>query len=478
MTKNITKFIIKENAERGNLIALKDELRSISYNQLFLDIDKCEKILQTNGIKKYDKISIQCKDSIEYVIISLAVLKLNASIIPVAINHTKNEVDEIINKIGVNFFIFDSVLYPNEYSSKNIFTEMDFKINFKISNISKSTTNTEFNDLDPAFIRFSSGTTGVSKGVILSHQSVIERTSAANKVLNVNSKDNIIWVLSMSFHFVVTILLFLRQGATTILAGGNIPSSFIDALKENDSTFLYATPFHYKLMISNNDINENVINNVRIAISTAMKLPPVVAEQFNEKFSFELSEAYGIIEVGLPFINYPAKKENRGSVGKCLPDYTIKIDSPNEKGIGNIILKGNGMFDAYCFPFKTRNELILDGSFDTGDVGHLDENGFLYIDGRFKNIINFNGMKIFPYEIENVILEFPAVKECRVYALQDSQYGEIPATEIVLTNNKKNNILADLRRFCYKKLATYKVPKKFSFVSELQKTISGKIDRG
>ncbi len=476
MINNITKLIIKENEKRTNLIALKEGSRSLSYAQLFKSIEKCKEILKSNGIKKYNKITLQCKDSIEYVIISLAVLKLNATIVPIAVNHTKNEVDEILNKINVDFFIFDSLLYKLNENSKEIFSNMDFQINFSIMQCSNNEQDDKYAELNPAFIRFSSGTTGSSKGVILSHKAVIERTSAADKVLNIKPEDNIIWVLSMSFHFVVTILLFLRRGSTIVIAGTNIPSTFITSLKENSPTFLYATPFHYKIMIANPEINKNTIKNVRIAISTAMKLPDVIGDEFNEKFGLELSEAYGIIEVGLSFINYPAKKEKRGSVGQCLPDYTIEINNQDLKGVGNIILKGLGMFDAYCFPFKKREELSVNGTFDTGDIGHLDKDGFLYIDGRSKNIINFNGMKIFPYEIENVILEFDTIKECRVYAVSDSQYGELPSVDIVLYNNDNENILQELRRFCYSKLAAYKVPKTFRFVSAIKKTASGKVE--
>ena len=336
----------------------------------------------------------------------------------------------------------------------------------------------EYFKINPAFIRFSSGTTGTSKGVVLSHETIIERTSAADKGLNITQNDTVLWVLSMSFHFVVTILLFLRRAATIVICENLFPESLIDGITKHKGTFIYASPFHYNLLAHMDSLPPESFQNIRLAVSTAMKLPENIAREFYSKFGFELSEAYGIIEAGLPFINLSSDKDKRSSVGKALPDYGVEIVNKDKDGAGRIHIKGMGMLDAYFSPWQSRRSILDNGWFNTGDMGRIDEDGYLTIVGRDKDVINFTGMKIFPHEVETVLNRCPGVKESYVYGEDHPQYGQLPVAKIVLKDGvEKDLILDDLRRFCYKMLAQYKVPKDFKIVGELAKTASGKIRR-
>ena len=128
----------------------------------------------------------------------------------------------------------------------------------------------------------------------------------------------------MSFHFVVTILLFLRRGATIVLCGHRYPTSLIEGVQAHKGTVIYASPFYYSLLSRTDALPSDVLKHIRLAVSTAMKLPAQVADSFFAKFGFELTEAYGIIEVGLPFIRLSGNREKRGSVGKPLPDFEIR----------------------------------------------------------------------------------------------------------------------------------------------------------
>jgi long-chain acyl-CoA synthetase len=347
-----------------------------------------------------------------------------------------------------------------------------------ISKNNKQKPDNEYYKVNPAFIRFSSGTTGTSKGVVLSHETIIERTSAADRGLDISPDDMILWVLSMSFHFVVTILLFLRRASTIVLCSRVFPESVIEGIKKHKATFIYASPFHYNLLSHMDLLSTESLNHVRLAVSTAVKLPEKIAHDFYLKFGFELSEAYGIIEVGLPFINLSADKKKRSSVGRVLPDYEIKLINKDEDGTGQIHIKGKGMLDAYFSPWKNRKGIMDKGWFNTGDLAKIDEEGFLTIVGRSKDVINFAGMKVFPHEVEAVLNQFPGVKESYVYGEDHPQYGQLPVSKIVINENlSQNMIIANLRKFCYRNLAQYKVPKSFEIVSIIFKTMSGKIRR-
>ena len=475
---NIVQTIKNETSGCLEKAAVIDGNRKFSYSRLFDAVNSASAELKSFGIRPAHRVAFLCGDSIDYIVVSLAVLSLRAVIVPVSASLSMDELEPVLERIDINFLVFDKSAYFRDNSDRIFntgFFEKDF---FLYHREAKEELPKDYYELNPAFIRFSSGTTGTSKGILLSHESIVERTDAADKALNITSDDVVVWILSMSFHFVVTILLFLRRGATIVLCGGSFPESLLEGLTSQKGTFIYASPFHYQIITKSDIFKPELLINIRMAVSTAMRLPDYVACDFYEKFGLELIEAYGIIEVGLPFINSSNNPEKRGSVGKILSDYEVKIVNPDKDGVGEVYIKGKGMFDAYFSPWLRRSDLISKGWFKTGDLGRLDSEGFLYIAGREKNVINFTGMKIFPYEVESVLNQYPDIKESLVYGTLHPQYGELPCAKIVLKDDIKTDFdINEIRKYCYKHLAQYKVPKEFHFVSNLDKTASGKLKR-
>ena len=465
---NIVQVIAKETKNYLNHNAVIDGDKIITYAQLLEAVDETRQKLRKLGVTRFNRVALLSEDSIDYIVMSLAVLSLYAVIVPVPFASAQDEINTLLKNLKVNFLIFTQ----GSYAQKNA-QAIDsglFITKLKV----KGRVAPEFYKINPAFIRFSSGTTGTNKGVVLSHKSIIERTSAANKGLKIKPGEQIIWVLSMSFHFVVTILLFLRRGATIILSSRNFPQGLLHNLKRYSATFIYASPLHYHLLSCLN-IPKKSLARVRLAISTAIKLPAEIAEKFSRKFSLMLAESYGIIEIGLPFTNTSGNAGKRGSVGKILPDYKIKILNPDAQGVGEIYLQGKGIFSAYFYPWKSRQKVLTHGWFNTGDLGYLDQDNFLFILGRHKQVINFSGMKIFPFEVESLLNTHPLIKESLVYGLKHPEYGQLPAAKIILKNKTASPDAAALRKFCYAHLAAYKVPKEFHFVDHLPKTVSGKL---
>ena len=476
---NIVDTIRNETNSFWEKAAVIDGDRQISYGELFASVDKVAAELKSSGVRPAQRVALICDDNIDYIILSLAVLSLRAGLVPISPAHSRDEINAVMDEIHVNFLVFDKDFFPL-HEARPVFLgslcEREFFLHHRAE---RDALPAEYYALNPAFIRFSSGTTAASKGVVISHEAIIERTDAANKVLGITANDIVIWVLSMSYHFVVTILLFLRRGATIILCCGAFPASLLEGLSRHRGTFLYASPFHYHMMTNSKLFSPDMLYGVRLAISTAMRLPEAGMRGFNEKFGFELTEAYGIIEVGLPFINCSGASTKHGSVGKILPDYQMKIINPDTEGIGEVYVKGKGMFDAYYSPWQDRQQALLEGWFKTGDLGSLDTDGFLFLAGREKNVINFAGMKIFPQEVESVLNQHPAIRESLVFGTAHDHYGELPCANIVL----HDGIIAEdfdqneIRRFCYKYLSPYKVPKEFHYVPCLERTVSGKLRR-
>jgi long-chain acyl-CoA synthetase len=471
---NVFTTIQKETAAVRQNIALIDSGEEITYGQLLASAERLSSELSSQGVARFCRVGLLCEDSIDYVIISLAILSLGGVIVPISPDQSGEEIESVIEKIDLDFLVAEERLRPK---AERLPQELFFSRSFTIHKRSATRPAEGYFDINPAFIRFSSGTTGASKGVVLSHEAIIERTDAADKGLLITSSDRVLWVLSMSFHFVVTILLFLRRGATIILCGRNLPHAIIDGIMNRNGTFIYASPFHYSLLTGSADIPSDAFSSIRMAISTAMKLPDSTAGEFAKKFGKELAEAYGIIEVGLPFIRVSGP-DKKGSVGRALPDYRIRLDNMDENGVGDILIKGKGMLDAYYSPWQSREDILTDGWFATGDLGRIDEDGFLFIVGRKKDVINFVGMKIFAQEVEAVINLHPTVLESRVYPVQHDRFGELPAAKLLLRNGTDHaEAVEDIRRFCYLHLSPYKVPKEFDIVDSLPKTASGKLKR-
>ena len=469
---------IKEGTEiHRHRIAVVEGQDRITYQELIAAAEQVAESLSGKGVSRFHRVGLLCDDSIDYIVASLAILSLSAAIVPISSEQTAEEIRTVIDRIDLDYTVAEPGLIRDEQLVKLPSTGFLRKA-FGIRHRTVTTTPPAgYFRSNPAFIRFSSGTTGTSKGVVLSHETILERTDAADMGMQITSEDTVLWVLSMSYHFVVSILLFLRRAATIALCSRRFPEALIEGIIVHRGTFIYASPFHYSLLSRTDLLNGESLQNIRMAISTAMKLPEQIAEAFTDKFGFELTEAYGIIEVGLPFIKLAGGRAKRGSVGKALPDFNLKLDHADAEGIGEIFIKGKGMLDAYFSPWQEKGEILHNGWFRTGDLGKIDADGFLSIVGRDKDVINFVGMKIFAQEVESVINQYPLVKESLVYGVPHPQYGELPTAKVVFNAHGNDTTVDSLRRFCYQRLAQYKVPKEFQLVDYLPKTASGKIKR-
>lgn len=475
---NIFEVIREETRDFAQKTAVVEGDHLLSYGRLFSCVDATASSLREKGVGRFHRVGLLCGDSIDYLTTSLSVLSLSAVIVPISPEQADNEIRDIIDRIALDYLIFEKGTYREE-GSEGLLSEGLLKKELRIIKRSvPELSESEYYKINPAFIRFSSGTTGASKGVVLSHEAILDRTDAADKGLRITSEDTVLWVLSMSFHFVVTILLFLRRAATIVLCNHDFPQSLVEGVAKHRGRFIYASPFHYNLLARSDLLSPGSLSNVRLAVSTAMQLPESIAAQFFEKFGFELAEAYGIIEVGLPFINLASGRKGRMGVGRPLPDYEVKVEGNSPDGVGEIYIRGKGMLDAYFSPWQVRESVLKNGWFNTGDMGRFDTDGHLFIVGREKDVINFAGMKIFPYEVEALLNEYPLVKESMVYGVSHPQYGQLPAAKLVLKDGKSSDLkLGDLRRFCYQRMSQYKVPKDFQVVDALPKTASGKVKR-
>jgi long-chain acyl-CoA synthetase len=336
----------------------------------------------------------------------------------------------------------------------------------------------EFTGLHPAFIRFTSGTTASSKGVVLSHEATAARVEAADGVLHFTEDDRILWVLPLAYHFAVTIVAYVRAGAHVLICPDTLPGALVDATRRLRPTVLYASPLHFERMSSLGP--GEAFDGVRLCLSTSAPITAAVMDRFQSRYGVPVGQAYGIIEAGLPCINLRDGGLPATSVGRAVPGYEVAVFSgegarQDPGTVGEIAVRGSGLFSAYYAPWRLREHITRDGWFLTGDIGWMDQSGALYLKGRRTAVIFVAGLKFFPEEVEECINRFPGITESRVFGREHARLGEVPCAEIVVDNRGCD--LEALKAHCARALSSYKVPVEWSIVAAVPRTPGGKILR-
>jgi long-chain acyl-CoA synthetase len=241
--------------------------------------------------------------------------------------------------------------------------------------------------------------------------------------------------------------------------------------RRHGGTVLYGAPFHHALLAAEGSGLR--WPDLRLAVSTAAALPAATAQAFEARFGTPLSQALGVIEVGLPLINLRAAREKPVSVGRPLPDYEALV-----RDGGELFLRGPGMFDAYLLPWRTRAQVLeADGWFRTGDLARMDADGDIFLLGRSHSVINVGGLKCFPEEIEAVLMQAPGVAAARVSGREHPRFGAVPVAEIEPSDPSHPPAAGALAALCRQALASYKSPVSYQFVEKIPRTASGKIQR-
>lgn len=440
--------------------------RACSYAELLAEIDAVAARLRAAGVAPAQRVALVGTNSVAHVAVAFGILAADACLVPVAANLRDAEREHIVKTIDVN----GVVTVPDD-GSPWTFAWID----------RARTAPAGFAALDPAFVRFSSGTTADAKGVVLSHRATRARITAADAVLRLGPDDRVLWTLPLAYHFAVTIPAYLGAGAHILLAAETQPAATAAALAAERATVLYASPVQFARLAAVADPPR--LPALRLALSTAAPLPAEVAARFEHAYGKPLGQAYGIIEAGLPCLN--VRDDARipaTSVGRPVPGYAVAILSeagpPLPAGThGEVAVRGPGLFDAYYAPWTPSAATLRDGWFPTGDVGSLDATGALTLHGRSKSTIVVAGLKFFPEEVEEILAAFPAIAESRVFARPHPHLGELPYAEVVLRGESMPLDRDALARHCARHLSPYKVPVETTVVPAIAKTAGGKILR-
>jgi long-chain acyl-CoA synthetase len=428
--------------------------------------------LRRTGLRPGDCVGLHVPSGVPYIVCTYAAWRCGACVVPIPVELTTSEKGQICRDIALDYVVTarrgDAFVEPLRRGEATAL--MPGTAAVPVTALRDHPAG--YRDINSAFIRFTSGTTGDSKGVVLSHETIAERIRAANEVINIGPADRVVWVLSMSYHFAVTIVGYLSLGATVVLPPNHFAPAVLDAARRHRATLVYASPAHYAWLAGCEQAGP--LPGLRLALSTTAALDGRTADAFRRRFGLPVAQALGIIEVGLPFINTTFAADRPLAVGRVLPAYRLRLA---DVGLGpdlkEVLLSGPGFLDAYYQPWRPRAAVMPDGWFRTGDVGALDADGCLTLRGRAKDVISVLGMKFFPAEVEAVLASHPGVAGACVFARPDERLGEVPHARVVPRGGGPTE--ADLIAYCRERLAEFKVPQRIEFVGTLPRTASGKV---
>lgn len=458
--------------------AVYDDWGSINFKQLYDEAEELRTQLIKLGIKKGMGIGVMATNGRNFIIGIFAAVGTGATVMPMSTQLKPAEISDILKEAKLFAIIDDRSSSAPLETIETVIPLKKGSYRFAFTGVNSTI---EFAPLvqQPAFIRFTSGTTGKSKGVIISHQSVIDRITAANKGLQLGSGDTVIWVLPMAYHFIVSIVLYVKYGAAIAVAKDFLAKNIIDITNQFNGTLLYASPVQIRLLA--NDSGKELMPSLQKVISTSAAISLEVCKAFKKRYQIDVSQAYGIIEIGLPILNYVKSAEHPEAVGYAQPGYTIDILDDNQHPlpvgqIGNLGIKGPGMFDAYLLPPTSSKDVLKNGYFLTADYASKTVDGLIKVEGRSNSVINISGVKVFPEEVEAVLEMIPEIKQARVSGIPHKLLGQIIYGEIVLHKNTHINI-EDVLAYCKKRLSAFKAPQQLKIVDSLPMTGSGKLQR-
>lgn len=490
----LDKILSKSAEEFGDKTAIVWNEKDYSFKDLDSMSNKFANALLEMGLSKGDRVCIFMQNSPEFVISHFGIIKAGGITVPLNVMYRRHELVHMVNDSGASIVVTSESNLPHVLEVKNAlkslkqivvtsFNVPDECLSFYrlLEGSSDTPTNVANNDEDLAVICYTSGTTGSAKGAMITHSNFISNIATISKLWELSDNDRLMMALPM-FHvhgLGIAVHGMVYCGYTMILLERFDARKVLEGIERHRCTVFMGVPTMYIKLLEMED-HKYDLSSMRLWTVGSAPMPVDAMEKFKEKYGFELLERYGMTETAVVIASNPLRgKRKPGSVGLPIPGVEVRIvdDEDNElpvNEVGEIVVRGPNVMKGYWNRPQETEEAFRKGWFHTGDLGKIDEEGYLHIVGRKKEMIISGGFKIFPREVEEVLHAHPKVKEVAVVGIPDPVRGESVKAFIVL----KDGMTAsdeELDEYCRNNLAAFKVPRIYEFVSSLPRTPSGKI---
>ena len=493
---NLYEVITDQSKKRKRKVALLVDSKKIRYGDILEKVDKLAGYFRQKGIKEDDKVALFLRNSPEFIYTIFAVSKIGAISVPINTFLKKEELDYILKDSAAKMLVTsqihekvvnagsasslcEAILWEGEsQNSDQVLFDEALSVETRIEHVERALD-------DCAVIIYTSGTTGKPKGAMLSNQNILSNIEFSRKVMEVKPKDRVIVFLPMfhAFTFTAGVMMPLYVGGSIVIIKSLQPFSniFKQTLTKRVTMFVGIPDVYNALAKAKLPWYFLWFNSVRVFVSGAAALQPKTLDAMAKKFKrAKLLEGYGLSEASPVVCVNTLKKQKAGSVGTAMYDYEIKIvDKDMEEvpsgDIGDIIVKGDNIMLGYYNRDEATRETIVNGWLLTGDMGYMDDEGFIFIVDRRKDLIISKGINIYPREIEEVVDGFSGVKASAVVGIFDERSGEIPVIYLELKEEHENFDELSLKKYMREHLANYKIPKQIHTIEELPKNATGKV---
>lgn len=478
--------------------------REISYAELARLVSFYSQEIHSLGLKNQQKVVLCLENSPEYIALLYACWSLNLTVIPLHSQSKAREINHVIQFTDAQLFIaFDKHPYLKEASIQSLALPSDKAILFEPMNSLRPlhARSLNINSKDIALILFTSGSTGNPKGVMLSHQNLIANTLSIVEYLSLSANDKVYCVLPFTYSYGNSVLQTHIFSGACIQIGQSMvyPQKVAEDLQDRSITGFSGVPSTFQLLLQKTSFAKQP-PKLRYLTQAGGAMTIHTTEQLlNLLPNTEIFVMYGQTEASARLSYLPPDKlvQKAGSIGLAIPGVSLAIVDEQGRHLaahqtGELVAQGENIMQGYWQNPEASRETLKDGWLHTGDLGYKDEDGYIFIKGRKKQMIKSGANRIHPEEIEEVILACPVVAEVAVTGIEDELLGEVIAAFVVAkqTDNEFVNaesLSADksdrateekqIRLTCRQLLAPYKQPKIIVWVEALPKTSSGKIRR-
>ena len=468
-----------------------------TYGQLRERVSRVRGGLAELGVGHGDRVALLCGNGLCFVETYLAALGLGAVVVPMNPQSPSPEIAQEIATVQAKVVVVEPVAASawNDVDRSTI-PSVQHVIAAEAGSTAAETTYDELVAADPhdivevdsdalALLIFTSGTAGSPRAAMLSHGNLLANLDQGRSAAAGITSDDIVYGVLPMFHIFglnVVLGLSLVGGATLVLIQRFDPSTALDTVRERGITVIPGAPPLWLAFSHFDDAPTDSFSTVRLALTGAAKMPEEAIRRLKDRFGLQLAEGYGLTEAS-PVVTSSAGLPIRiGSVGKVLDGIAIRLvdnegDDVLEGDAGEIWVKGPNVFKGYLDdPEQTARVLTADGWLRTGDIAVTDDDGYLYLVDRAKDLIIVSGFNVYPAEVEEVIAKHPAVAEVGVAGVPHPHTGEAVKAWVV-TREGMSVDEEMLIAWCSEQLARYKSPSKILFVDQLPRNVSGKLLR-
>jgi len=469
--------------------ALNYKGTSITYGQLDRMVLAYACYLKKAGVKEGDKVVLSCLNSPEFIYSYFGTVRNGAVIVPINLLLTMEEIMYVVKDSEAKFMIMHPVILQKAKLSKEMVEKalgvtlivLDEEFNRQLAGISTEGFEDFKNEDAISTFLYTSGTTGKQKAAMLTHKNLVENSDQCYIGLQARPDDIYLCVLPMFhvFAFTACILMPLYSGATISILESFQPKEVIETLLKDEITIFMGVPSMYVVLLEAGKKNIS-FPKLRLAVSGGAALPVEIYRQGREVMKLPIVEGYGLTEAS-PAVSFnpPDGIQKEGSIGLPLPRVECKIFDEDDNEVpagvvGELVVRGGNVMLGYYNQPEESAKALRNGWLHTGDLAKKDEDGYIYIVDRKKDMVIVAGLNVYPREVEEVIYQYPKVKEAAVIGLADKLRGEYVKAFVVLKEGEECHS-KELLRFMKEKLAAYKLPRHIEFVESLPKNSTGKI---